>query len=153
MPATTSLFCHVFFLRIKYLNKTLNTFINKLTHTAWPPEFELQWQASPSTFKIKKKYFKKLTRTSYMNKKDHWLLFLKNPAQIRFKKRRFLINSIFLISNCIFPILLYWKRRDGTGCAYLIFFWEYLMLLLMACQWRQRANPCDHRVDTYRELS
>ena len=30
-----------------------------------------------------KKNTQKLTQTSYVNRKDHWLLFLKNPAQIR----------------------------------------------------------------------
>ena len=33
-------------------------------------------------FQNKKKYFKELTRTSYVNKKDHWLLFFFNELFI-----------------------------------------------------------------------
>ena len=54
-------------------------------HLIWQQNFYLYSSKADRFFYFqnKKKYFKKLTRTSYVNKKDHWLLFLKNPAQIR----------------------------------------------------------------------
>ena len=70
MPATSFLLCHAF-LCIKYLNKMYNKHLLANEHTR---------HGCPSSncdgrpllqLSNKKKYFKKLTRTSYGNKKDH----------------------------------------------------------------------------------
>jgi hypothetical protein len=53
------------------------------------------------------------------------------------------IDATFWISNCVFPIVLYWKRSDGTGCWHIKFFLEYLICFWWRVNGVSFANPCD----------
>ena len=54
-----------------------------------------------------------------MNRKDHLLLVLKDCVQIKRSKLLFSYKWHFSHLKLHFPIVLYGKRSDGTGCAYL----------------------------------
>ena len=55
------------------------------------------------------------------------------------RKRLFLKNATFCISNCVFPIVLT-ENAATVLAAGILHFFGIFNLLLMACKWRQLRN-------------